>query len=937
MLKSLKMNDRKKLLLNGEWCFLLDPEEKYVPTNLDPEKLCDKITVPGSWEEQGFGQPSKHQPIGTWKKSREYEGTAWYFKDIFISDDMKDKSLNLVISGARWKTKVYINNLCIDECNSLVSTHVYNVTDYINVGCSNRIAIYVNNTMILPLHDSHIHSYHTATNWGGITGGIHIEATPLVSIQTLTYYPYLEKNKIEVQVEFTNPTLLKQNDYLSIAVYTKDGNRVTHTKKSLLSNSHKVLVTLDLWDEAILWDEDHPYLYKISASIIHQETIIDHKVQSLGLRSIKTVDKNIVINQTPRFFTGYVDCCIFPKTGYPSWDKNHYLKQFKIVKEYGFNHVRLHGWTPPKPFWEAADEAGIFVQTELPHWSNLYTKRDTSPNKEVHEFLSQEIERMISSLNEHPSFVLLSLGNELISAEGHEALNEMVNKCRSLDSTRLYTDNTGFGHLPAHDREGDFYIPTLNAHPPVTNHYAGTPNTFEDYSMVTQLESKPMLAHEHGQFTMYVRPQEKDKYQGILHPHWLKTTMETLEKKRLLGRVDEFIQASGVLQARAYKESIERARRTSGLSGIQLLDIRDFPGQGHATTGVLDVFWDNKGTITPEQFRTFNDECVLLMRCKSRTHVTGEKINIVIDLSNFSKYFFEDCQLTWELKDRHGAIQQTGTLPISSAPHGEVTTIGVIEAYTQPNKSQELLLSVYVETSNRVIKNEWEFWTYARPTLHSKANQIWSDVSVLKSSIYGMKHNGKIGFQDFSYKEAKGIELAISDHMSTELLQYILDGGKAWLMAEEGNQYDEVKTRFLPIFWNYIWFPSQVGTTMGMIINEHPSLDGYPHDGTSNWNWYHLVDGATAMNLETVPQIKPIVEVIDNHNRGKHLSYCFEAKIGEGSLFVTSFNILQNLKRPEVESLLHHNIHYLMSEKFTPTAYLTVGECLGLFKLQGTW
>jgi beta-galactosidase len=156
-------------------------------------------------------------------------------------------------------------------------------------------------------------------------------------------------------------------------------------------------------------------------------------------------------------------------------------------------------------------------------------------------------------------------------------------------------------------------------------------------------------------------------------------------------------------------------------------------------------------------------------------------------------------------------------------------------------------------------------------------------------------------------------------------------------MEEEGNQFDEVKTRFLPIFWNYIWFPSQVGTTMGMIIHEHPSLNGYPHDGTSNRNWYHLVDSATAINLETVPQIKPIVEVIDNHNRGKHLSYCFEAKIGEGSLFVTSFTIMQNLKRPEVESLLHQNIQYLMSEEFSPTAHLTVGELLGLFKLQGTW
>lgn len=124
---------------------------------------------------------------------------------------------------------------------------------------------------------------------------------------------------------------------------------------------------------------------------------------------------------------------------------------------------------------------------------------------------------------------------------------------------------------------------------------------------------------------------------------------------------------------------------------------------------------------------------------------------------------------------------------------------------------------------------------------------------------------------------------------------------------------------------------------MGMMIHEHPSLRGYPHDGRSNWNWFHLVDRACAINLDTVPQINPIVEVIDNHNRGKHLTYCFETNIGKGSLFVSSFNILQHLKRPEVEALLHQNIHYLMSEEFCPTSKLSVGELLGIFKLQGQW
>ena len=936
MINTLKVDTRKKLSLNGEWYFTLDPEGIFLEKDIGSAPAKSTVNVPGSWEEQGFGEPSKHNPIGTWKKLHEYVGTAWYSREVFISEDLKHQFMKLVLSGVRWMTKLWVNDRYVGEGESLVSDHVFDVTDFIKIGETNKVVIYVNNEMKYPLHDSHIHSYHTATNWGGITGGIFLEALPKTNIQDVRVYPRLEKNYIDVEVGLKNSHLLSSDSYLSIQIVKQDGGVVRDIQTPINSIDDKLNLTIDLWENVIYWDDRNPYFYHINLSIIQSKSKIDQQIRTLGIRSIKAEGKQILLNGLPAFLRGYVDCCIFPQTGYPSWNKEDYIKQFKTVKQYGFNHVRLHGWTPPKPFWEAADEEGMLVQTELPHWSALYMIREKDPNQDIHDFLTRELYRVVESLNEHPSFVLLSPGNELISPQGHEKLNEVVKLCRALDSTRLYTDNTGFGRLPAHDREGDFYIPSLNAHPPLNNNFAGTPNTFEDYNVVTMQEAKPILAHEHGQFTMYVRPQEAQKYKGVLRPHWLETTMATLEKKGQLERIDEFIEASGTLQARAYKENIERARRTSGLSGIQLLDIRDFPGQGHATTGVLDVFWDNKGTISPEKFRSFNDEVVILMRSLNRTHYAGEKLRVTIDVSNFSTDSFQQSELTWELSANQKTLQ-SGAIPVTEIIPGNVTSLGVIEVETPANQSQSLSLTVKLAGADRIIENEWEFWTYSRPTLHKDASRIWTDVSKLGNSLYGAKFTGKIGFDGFSYKEEKDIDLAISDHLSTELLQFLLDGGKAWIMAEEGNQFDEVITRFLPIFWNYIWFPAQIGTTMGMIIHDHPSLEHFPHDGRSNWNWFHLVDRAIALNLETVPQVKPIVEVIDNHNRGKHLAYSFETKVGEGKLYVSTFNILKNLKRPEVESLLHKNIHYLMSDQFNPTANLTVGELLGLFKLKGNW
>lgn len=157
-----------------------------------------------------------------------------------------------------------------------------------------------------------------------------------------------------------------------------------------------------------------PELYKAVIRLCNGEQELDRLEQSFGVRSFATNGKQLELNGTPVYLRGYVDCCIFPLTGYPVWDKEHYLQQLRIARSYGFNHVRLHGWSAPEPFWEAADEAGMLVQAELPHWSRFFELSDQSAPAEVLSYLTQELDGLLQSLHRHPSFVMFSMGNELI-------------------------------------------------------------------------------------------------------------------------------------------------------------------------------------------------------------------------------------------------------------------------------------------------------------------------------------------------------------------------------------------------------------------------------------------------------------------------------------------------------------------------------------------
>ncbi len=76
----------------------------------------------------------------------------------------------------------------------------------------------------------------------------------------------------------------------------------------------------------------------------------------------------------------------------------------------------------------------------------------------------------------------------------------------------------------------------------------------------------------------------------------------------------QFLMASGKLQALCYKNEIEKALRTPGLAGFQLLGLQDFPGQGTALVGMLNALWQNKPYVTPKEISRFCNSVVPLVR-----------------------------------------------------------------------------------------------------------------------------------------------------------------------------------------------------------------------------------------------------------------------------------------------------------------------------------
>ncbi|MCA1744084.1 MAG: hypothetical protein LC631_09130, partial [Desulfovibrionales bacterium] len=341
------------------------------------------------------------------------------------------------------------------------------------------------------------------------------------------------------------------------------------------------------------------------------------------MREYISEGKHIYNNGKRVFLRGRIDCANYPLTGYAPMDRETWLDMFRKLKAYGINHWRYHSWFPPQEALMAADMVGVYLQPELPNKrSGMDSKsmdeeelrkqylpdylevNENIINMTLREYLQREGELIFKYFGNHPSFVQLTLGNEL---GGSPAMYEMVANFKELDPRRIYAQgsnyrawdpelsfNEGDGFwvtkktkFHTHIIRGSSFIAEPSDPPPHIENRP--PSTLVDYSEAIADVPAPVIGHETGQFQVSPDFSEISKYTGVLRARNYEIFRDRLKEANMLDQSDDFVKASGKLAVITYREDIETALRTPDFGGFHLLDIMDFPGQGTAPVGILNV------------------------------------------------------------------------------------------------------------------------------------------------------------------------------------------------------------------------------------------------------------------------------------------------------------------------------------------------------------
>lgn len=922
----------QSLDLSGEWKFKSDPQDKGIAEKWFNSKLKEPIHLPGSmttnnkgnkvdlntpWvgeildssffkspEYERYRQPDNFK-IPFWLQPiKYYSGAAWYQKEVTISKAWAEKSIELFLERPHWETQVWINSQPIGMRNSLGTPHRYLLTNQLKPG-KHLITIRVDNSIkdIVVGGSAHSITDQTQTNWNGIVGKISLNAKPKVIINDVKIYPNIEAKNVRIITSIQNFSEAKQTADITFSATRKDAktsNILTVSERITVEKTGgKFEFELPMGDNPALWDEFHPNLYVLTATLKSNEET-DQKETVFGMREIGIQGKQFTINQQPIFLRGTLECAIFPLTGYPFTQKSEWARIFKIVKNHGLNHVRFHSWCPPEAAFDAADELGVYLQVEASSWAN--DKNSTiGDGLPLDKWLYQETTDILNAYGNHPSFCLMAYGNEPGGKNQTEYLNKYVTYFKDLDNRRMYTGGAGWPFV----EKADFYN---NANARIQLWGAGLksiinskpPQTVFDFQTLIDKTPMPYVSHEIGQWCVYPNFKEISKYTGVLKPKNFEIFQETLTENGMGALADSFLLASGKLQALCYKADIEASLRTKDMAGFQLLDLHDFPGQGTALVGVLDAFWDEKGYISPQEYRQFCNQTVPLVRLPKRVFINTEMLNASVEITHFGEKPLPNIRAVWEVKNAKNEVLFNGNFKTIDIPIGSGTSLGKIALPLNTiQTAQKLVVSVTAAT----FTNTWDIWVYPVQKAIPENSQLKVVSKLDASTLFFLENGGNV----------------------------LLSIPKGNLRAEKGGN---VGIGFSSIFWNTAYTSGQLPSTLGILCNpKHPALQEFPTEYHSNWQWWDAMSNSNAIILNDFPSdLTPIVRIVDDWFKNRKTALIFEAKVGKGSLLVSGIDLHTNIEnRLEAQQLLYSLKKYMVSDKFNPKTKIEISEINSLF------
>ncbi|NMM48735.1 glycoside hydrolase family 2 protein [Marinigracilibium pacificum] len=550
------VDNRKALLLDGSWSFIVDP---YKVGYKDSKRynFHEYVNPRENFAEYEFLETNTLEVPGDWNSQKNelffYEGTVWYQRK-FTKEKIANHHYSLYFGAVNYKADVFLNGKKIGSHEGGFTPFNFDITDYLISG-ENYLVVAVNNER----KESHVPTLKTDWwNYGGITRSVKLIELPSVHVRNFKLQLDKDNNKTLYGWLQLNLPLVKD-----VEISIPELNVVQQIK-----TNNKGIADIKINANPVLWSPQNPKLYEIQIAV-DENILKDH----IGFRTIETTEDEILLNGKPIFLKGISIHEETPDHGGRVVSKEQGRQLLLWAKELNCNYVRLAHYPHNEDMVRLADEMGLLVWSEIPVYWDIEFDNDTT-----YLLAERMLTEMINRDQNRASVVIWSMANETPQTKSRTIfLNKLIKKTREMDKDRLISAAL---HRVGYDAETNTkiiedeladFVDILSV-----NNYCGWYGSTRDTACYdlkwARAFNKPMIMSEFGGGA-------KQGYHASKDHRWS----------------EEF-------QAEIYRQHIIMFENIPFLAGISPWILKDFRSPARMLPGVQD-YWNRKGLISEKGIR----------------------------------------------------------------------------------------------------------------------------------------------------------------------------------------------------------------------------------------------------------------------------------------------------------------------------------------------
>ena len=418
---------------NDNWKFWPDKDAFALVWNI-PDNAAD-ITLP---HDAMIESPAYAESPNTGNTGFRDGGNYTYVKLLELTEEEASKKHIIRFDGVYCHALVYVNEqLAGSEANGY-STFYVDITPWLHAG-TNEIRVQARNAGM------------TNSRWysgSGIYRDVHMltsDATYIEPdmVQITTENADEELAVVSVKTNVINETMRARTLVLSTVIKDADGTAAGCEKTVFFmkASESRTLTQRIIVKSPKLWSAETPDLYSFEMRLCDGENEIDDACGSFGIR-ILSLDaaRGFRVNGEEVKLRG---ACIHHDSGIigAATYEDAQRRQIQLLKDAGFNAVRISHHPAAPVLLKVCDELGMYVMDEFSDmWSRA--KNDLDYALDFDKWWETDVALMVRKDFNHPSVVLYSVGNEIpeIGTDAGSGLCARISELiKALDPTRYTT------------------------------------------------------------------------------------------------------------------------------------------------------------------------------------------------------------------------------------------------------------------------------------------------------------------------------------------------------------------------------------------------------------------------------------------------------------------------------------------------------------------